>query len=288
MIHIHDDISAIAEAHDGFILDLWGVLHDGTRAYPGVPEALTALHDAGKKIVLLSNAPRRAVNAESRMVELGVPGGKYDLVMTSGEDTWHHLRDRPDAFYQGLGRRCFHIGPARDENLFEGVNLERVERVEEAEFILNSGPWGHDETLADHEDRLALGVARGLPMVCANPDLVVMVGTRIVICAGTLARRYEQLGGTVRYHGKPHRGVYDRIMQEFAGIPRDRICAIGDTLRTDIAGANDAGFDSLFIASGIHAGELNAVDGAVPDKASLCALFKGHAHPRGVMPRLVW
>ena len=108
--------------------------------------------------------------------------------------------------------------------------------------------------------RLALGVARGLPMVCANPDLVVMVGTRIVICAGTLARRYEQLGGTVRYHGKPHRGVYDRIMQEFAGIPRDRICAIGDTLRTDIAGAASVGIHSFLVTGGVHAEEFGAGD----------------------------
>ncbi len=274
MIHIHDDISAIAEDHDGFILDLWGVLHDGTRAYPGVPEALTALHDAGKKIVLLSNAPRRAVNAEERMVELGVPGGKYDLVMTSGEDTWHHLRDRPDAFYQGLGRRCFHIGPARDENLFVGVDLERVEEVADAEFILNSGPWGHDETIADHEARLAAGAALGLPMICANPDLVVMVGPRIVICAGTLARRYEELGGRVRYHGKPHRGVYDRIMQEFDGIPRGRIAAIGDTLRTDIAGAATVGIQSFLVTGGVHAEEFGAGVGERPEAALIEAACK--------------
>lgn len=267
MIHIHDDISALVERYDGFILDLWGVLHDGTRAYPGVPEALTRLHDAGKKIALLSNAPRRAVHAEARMVELGVPKGKYDFVMTSGEDTWHHLRDRPDAFYQGLGRRCFHIGPQRDVNLFEGVDIERVERIEDAEFILNSGPWGHDETLADHVERLAKGAALRLPMICANPDLVVMVGPRIVICAGTLARHYEELGGQVRYHGKPHRGVYDRIMHMFDGLPRDRICAIGDTLRTDVAGANLVGIHSFLVTGGVHAEEFGAPVGERPEPA---------------------
>ncbi|MCC7276026.1 MAG: TIGR01459 family HAD-type hydrolase [Alphaproteobacteria bacterium] len=284
MITVHDDISAIAERYDGFILDLWGVLHDGTRTYPGVPEAMRRLHDAGKRIALLSNAPRRSAQAEKRAVELGVPAGKYDLVMTSGEDTWHHFRDRPDDFYRGLGRRCFHIGPERDENLFDGVDLVRVDDVGRADFLLNSGPWGYDETLADHEARLQAAAARGLPMVCANPDLIVMVGLRIVICAGTIARRYEELGGVVRYHGKPHRGVYDRMMPVFDGIPHARICAIGDTLRTDVAGAAAFGLDSFLVTGGVHAEEFGIAPGGRPDPALVEAACRREGHrPTGAL-----
>ncbi|MGE0719339.1 MAG: TIGR01459 family HAD-type hydrolase [Alphaproteobacteria bacterium] len=284
MITVHDDISAIADSYDGFVLDLWGVLHDGTKTYPGVAEAMIRLHDAGKRVALLSNAPRRSAAAEKRAVELGVPQGRYDLVMTSGEDTWHHLRDRPDAFYRGLGRRCFHIGPARDENLFDGVDLVRVEEVAEADFILNSGPWGYDETLADHEPRLRAAIARGLPMICANPDLVVMVGTRIVICAGTIARRYEELGGAVRYHGKPHRGVYERMMPLFDGIPPHRIAAIGDTLRTDVAGANLVGIHSYLVTGGVHAEEFGIAPGGRPDPALVEAACVREGHrPTGAL-----
>ncbi|MGE0724361.1 MAG: TIGR01459 family HAD-type hydrolase, partial [Alphaproteobacteria bacterium] len=241
MIEIHDDISALVERYDAFILDVWGVLHDGTKAYPGVPGALERLQAAGKKIAVLSNAPRRAPHVESRMVELGVPKGRYDFIMSSGEETWRCLLDRPDAFYKGLGPNCFHIGPARDENLFEGAKLTRVSDVAEADFILNSGPWGYEETLADHEPRLQVAIGRKLPMICANPDLVVMIGPRLVICAGTIARRYEELGGTVRYHGKPHASVYERIFEAFPDVPKARFCAVGDSLRTDIAGANAVG-----------------------------------------------
>ena len=260
------------------------MLHDGTAAYPGVPEALIRLHEAGKKIAILSNAPRRALHVESRMVELGVPKGRYDLIMSSGEETWRCLLDRPDAFYRSLGPKCFHIGPARDENLFEGANLIRVDDVAGADFILNSGPWGYDETLADHEDRLQVAAKRRLPMICANPDLVVMIGTRIVICAGTIARRYEALGGTVRYHGKPHPSVYERIMATFSDVPKKRICAIGDTLRTDIAGANAVGIDGWLVTGGVHAEEFGVGPGERPDPAKIVEAINREGHiPAGAL-----
>lgn len=284
MIPVHDGVAAIEDDYDAFILDLWGVLHDGTKAYPGVPEALTRLHARGKKIACLSNAPRRIAQVEDRMVAVGVPKGKYDMIMSSGEDTWRHLRDRPDAWYRALGPRCFHLGPERDENLFEETTFERVRDLAEADFIVNSGPWGYEETLADHEDRLREGARRGLKMICANPDLEVMVGLRIVACAGLLARRYEEFGGEVRYHGKPHPSIYDPILARFADVPKDRICAIGDTLRTDIAGANAIGIDSFLVTGGIHAVEFGVLPGERPEPEVVAAAVEREGHrPTGAM-----
>ncbi len=165
----------IAPRYDGFILDLWGVLHDGSAPFPGVLDALARLKSAGKRLAVLSNAPRRAALVASRMTEIGIPPELYDHVHSSGEEAWQHLKRRDDPFYASLGRRCYHIGPARDDNMLEGIDLERVADIAAAAFILNTGPaWGWEETVADYEKLLQAARARDVPMVCANPDLVVI------------------------------------------------------------------------------------------------------------------
>src|SRR6185312_15162740 len=148
--------------YDGLILDLWGVLHDGTAPFPGVVDALSRLKQAGKRLCVLSNAPRRAHLVEQRMNEIGLVRGLYDHVHSSGEEAWQHLLRRDDPFYAALGRRCYHIGPARDDNMLEGVDLERVAEIEEAEFILNTGPSGWDETVEQYEALLREARARDL------------------------------------------------------------------------------------------------------------------------------
>jgi HAD superfamily hydrolase (TIGR01459 family) len=260
----------IAALYDGFILDLWGVLHDGSAPLPGVVDALGRLKAAGKRIAILSNAPRRASLVEARMNEIGLRRGLYDFVHSSGEEAWQHLRRRDDAFYRALGRRCYHIGPPRDENMLEGVSLERVADIAAAEFILNTGPWGWDETVAQYEPLLMAARARDLPMVCANPDLVVVSEGRRVICAGAVAERYEAMGGRVRSHGKPFPPAYDACFAALAIADRRRILAVGDSLRTDIAGANAVGIDSLLVTGGIHAEEFG-LGGGEPDLDRLIA-----------------
>jgi HAD superfamily hydrolase (TIGR01459 family) len=281
-------LGEIAEGYDGFILDLWGVLHDGTAPFPGVIDALGRLKAAGKRLAVLSNAPRRAALVEARMNEIGLKRGLYDHVHSSGEETWQHLLRRDDPFYAALGQRCYHMGPARDDNMLEGIGLERVTDIASAEFILNTGPSDWDETVAQHEPLLRAARARDLPMVCANPDLVVVHQGRRAICAGAVAQRYEALGGRVRWHGKPFRPVYETCFAALGISDRRRIIAVGDSLRTDIAGANAAGIDSVLVTGGIHAEEFG-LGGGQPDLDRLIEAVATSGHkPDAVIAHFRW
>lgn len=282
-------ISALAPSYDAFILDLWGVIHDGAAPLPGVLGCLRELIAAGKRILLLSNAPRRADDVIERIARIGVPSGLYHHVMSSGEETWQHFFRRDDAFYAALGGRCLHIGSERDTGIREGLRLEFVDRVEQAEFILNTGPAEWDDTIEDYAPLLRLALARTLPMVCANPDLVVSHGGRLAICAGALAQWYEEQGGRVRWHGKPYRSIYDTCLDMLGIHDRSRILAVGDSIRTDIAGACGAGLDSVLITGGVHAEEFGVIGGNPPDLRRIqTALCQVSLRPVAVAPSLSW
>jgi HAD superfamily hydrolase (TIGR01459 family) len=282
-------IADLVSGYDGFVLDLWGVIHDGVGLYPGAADALGRLAAAGKRFVMLTNAPRRAAAVSEQMAAMGLPEALCRPVVSSGEATWRELRSRSDPWFAGLGGRCHHIGPARDENLFDGLDVDRVTALDHADFILNTGPWRDDERVEDYEDRLAEGARLGIPMICANPDLQVIRGGKRIICAGALARRYEALGGTVRYLGKPYASIYAYCFEHLGGAARGRVLAIGDSLGTDIAGAAAAGIDAALVVGGIHAGELGVADGAPPDAddlARLCA--RAGLSPVAAVPGFVW
>ena len=185
-------MAALAPHYDGFILDLWGVVHDGVAPLPGALECLRALRSADKRIVLLSNAPRRSDDVIERITRIGVPEGLYHHVMSSGEEAWQHLHRRDDPFYAALGRKCLHVGSERDLLIREGLELDFVDSPGEASFILNTGPAGWEDRIEDYMPLLHQALARELPMVCANPDLVVMHGSRLALCAGALAQWYER------------------------------------------------------------------------------------------------
>jgi HAD superfamily hydrolase (TIGR01459 family) len=279
----------VATDYDGFILDLWGVLHDGARPYPGAVPCLEALMAAGKRLAILSNAPRRVSEVVQRMTEIGIPRGLYHGVLSSGEEAWLHLREREDPFYAGLGRACLHIGPERDAGMLEGLDLIPAATAEAADFILNTGPWGWEETVADYEARLQAARRRDLPMICANPDLVVRHRGHLQICAGALATRYEELGGRVRWHGKPFPEIYSRCLAILGITDRRRILAVGDSLRTDIAGAAGFGIDSVLVAGGIHSEEFGIAAEAPPDLARIMAVLEtGEARPDAVIERFLW
>ena len=178
---------ALAPVYDGFILDLWGVVHDGTAPFPGVLDCMEKLIAAGKRLVLLSNAPRRSEDVKRRIAALGVPEALYHGVMSSGEEAWQYLCRRDDPFYSGLGRKCLHIGSDRDMEIRNGLGLAFVETPGEADFILNTGPAGWEDTIEDYAPVLNAARDRDLPMVCANPDLVVIHGRLPALCAGALA-----------------------------------------------------------------------------------------------------
>ncbi|OYQ35844.1 TIGR01459 family HAD-type hydrolase [Niveispirillum lacus] len=272
-------LANIADRYDGFILDLWGVVHDGVRPYEGVVECLSILRRLGKRVCLLSNAPRRIAAAAAKLSGMGVGPDLYDALYTSGEASFEALRDRNDEWHAALGPKLFHIGPPRDNDVYDSLkNRFRVDSPEDADFVINTGIDAYEETLDDYAPILRRCLDRGLPMLCANPDLVVVIDQELVICAGELARHYETLGGDVRYHGKPHAPVYRRCFELLGGIAPSRILAVGDSLRTDVAGANAAGIDSLLITGGIHREELGTPLGVLPGPENLADLLSRSAH----------
>lgn len=273
-------VADVAGAYDGFLLDLWGVLYDGGQVHPWALHSLHRLRDRGARLVVLSNGPRRAAAVADRLAAAGIARTDYDGLMSSGEEAWLSLAgQRPDPWYEGLGRRCFYIGTDADRDMLEGLDVTEGAAVEAADFILAIGPRSLGDTLADYEDVLAAGAAEGVKMVCANPDLVVHRLGREEICAGALALRYEALGGDVRWHGKPYASVYDSSIALLGEIDRARILAVGDSFRTDIRGANGVGLDSLLVAGGIHKDELCDADGR-PDAVRITAA----AHGAGAIP----
>src|SRR3546814_274671 len=202
--------------------------------------------------------------------------------MSSGEEAWRCLAERPDGWYRALGRACLHIGPARDRGLHVGLDLDIVDTVAAADFILNTGTWQDGETAEAYDGLLREAAARDLPMVCANADRIVVRGGRTEICAGTLADHYEALGGKVRWHGKPDASVYEACFALPGVVDRDRILCVGDSLRTDIKGANNLGIDSVLVTGGIHAVDFGGADGA-PDPERIAAA----AAVAGVTPNYV-
>jgi HAD superfamily hydrolase (TIGR01459 family) len=247
----------IADAYDGFILDLWGVIHDGVTPYPGSIDTLKRLRDIGKPAVLLSNAPRRAAVAQSALQAMGIEDSLYSGIMTSGEATHLKLAQRDDPRFAVLGKRVFHLGPVRDRNVIDGLDLLQVDAPALADFVLNTGPddLAGPTEVDDHSELLTECLGAGLPMICANPDLEVIRGGVRVICAGALAQRYDEMGGATIWIGKPDPAIYQPVLN-MLGQPRERVLAVGDALRTDIAGAASAGVDSCWVLGGIHGEEL--------------------------------
>ena len=254
-VRLLSGIAPIAADYDGYILDLWGVLHDGAHPMPGAVDALHRLREAGKHIVILSNAPRRAASVIARIAEIGIARDLYDDLLSSGEAAWRWLKQGGPG-----GRRLFPIMAERDASMLEGLDFEVAGSAGAADFILNTGVESANDRVEDFEDALRETAARHLPMVCANPDLVVMHRGKMEICAGSIAQYYEELGGKVHYFGKPHAPIYRDCFSLLKVTDRKRILAVGDSMRTDIAGANAAGIDGLLVLGGIHQEELTGAD----------------------------
>lgn len=274
----------LAPNYDVALCDVWGVLHDGLNAHLDAADALTRFRAAGGVVVLVSNAPRPSEWVVTSLDEKGVPRSAWDGIITSGDVALRMLADRRVA-------RVHHIGPSRDLPLLGNEKLERV-APDEAEIAVVTGLVDEEtETPEDYSERLAELKSRGMALVCANPDLVVQVGDRTIWCAGAIADLYEKAGGETLWAGKPHPPIYDaaiRLAAEIAGreVERSRVIAIGDAVRTDLAGATAAGIDCVFVADGIHGEELGR---GSPDPEKLAALFSEHGYePVAVMPKLVW
>lgn len=289
-MRILEGLAPVAEGYDGFVLDLWGVVHDGVKPYPGAVDCLARLKAMGRRSVLLSNAPRRAHAAQAAMRAMGIADDLYDGILTSGEAVHLALRDRADPWFAALGPRVFHLGPERDRNVIEGLPLQRVAAPAEADFVLNTGPDDHQagQAVEDFAPVLEACRAAALPMICANPDLEVIRGGVRVICAGALAQRYAAMGGAVRSLGKPDPAIYPSVFA-MLGLPPSRIMAVGDALRTDIAGAAAVGIASAWVLGGIHAEELGLEEGTLPPPGAAEARAAAEGlSPDAVLPAFRW
>lgn len=246
----------IADDFDLVLMDLWGCVHDGVKPYPAALDCLARLKDAGKTVAILSNAPRRASEVGAKLGEMGVDAGLYTQIFTSGEETWHYLKNRPDGLGQRLGRRVYAIMSERDHGMLDGLDLQRVDDIGDATFLLVTGIEDPKTQAKDFDPLLKLALKGGLPLICANPDLVVHRGGVEEICAGAIAQRYEAFGGRVVYHGKPYVKTYEAIFKAFRLGSRARAIGVGDSFRTDVKGARDAGAKAVLIGGGIHRLEL--------------------------------
>ena len=280
-----DIIGSLADlsgAYSAILCDVWGVVHNGEWHFPQAAQALAAARAARVPIVLITNSPRRSADVAAQMNAIGVPADAYDRIVTSGDVTRDLIAEGP--------RKIFHIGPDRDFTLYDGLGVDLVEEFE-ASGVVCTGLFDDEvEKPSDYAVLLRRLRARDLPFICANPDIVVERGERMIWCAGALARDYAQLGGRTLIAGKPYAPIYDVAMKEVAGllgrpVERSRVLAIGDGMMTDIKGAADNGFDVLYVSGGIHARDYG--DPLQPDPERLAAFLDKHGYrPVAVIPRL--
>ena len=277
--------SALAPDYDVLLCDVWGVVHNGLAAFPDACDALMRARARGATVIFITNAPRPNDVVAGQLRHFHVPSETYDGIVSSGDVTRSVVEAR-------RGKSLHFLGPERDRPIFSGLNVNFAS-IETADYVVCSGLDDDDvETPDDYRERLQAMLARKLFMVCANPDVVVDRGDRLVYCAGALADLYATMGGEVLYAGKPYRPIYDMALkraEEAAGrkVPLERVLAIGDSLRTDLKGAHTAGIDFLFVTAGIHAEELGGRDKL--DPAALASAFVAAGEvPKAVMRQLVW
>ena len=278
-------LAALADRYDVLLCDVWGVIHNGREAFPVACQALARYRSAGGVVALISNSPRPAPQVTAQLDGLAVPRDAWSLIVTSGDATRKLLAERAPG-------PAWKLGPDRDDPLYEGLGL-RFATLDEARFIACTGPFDDErETPEDYRERFRGAVARGLPMICANPDIVVQRGEKLIYCGGALAQLYEALDGQVFMAGKPHAAIYDLALAQAAEgldgkLDRTRVLCIGDGPRTDLRGANAQGLDALFIAGGIHGQEILA-KGAI-DTAMIDHVFETEGvSARYAMADLVW
>ncbi len=282
-------VSQLTPHYDGFILDQWGVLHDGVTPYAGARDCVRRLREAGKRIVVLSNTGQSAEANLGLMRGMGFETQWFERFVGAGEDARAALVERRDPFHRALGRRCYAFTRAGNTSLIDGIGLQIVARIEDAQFLALIGIDSPPLTAIDYEPLLQAGIARALPMVCANPDIVRVSPEGTVAAPGALARRYEELGGSVFYHGKPYPAIYASCLRALENCSPERVIAIGDSIEHDVLGAARARLASAFVVGGIHSNELVDRWGELPaaprwqEFAATAA-----ARPAYVLPALVW
>lgn len=275
-------LGEIADAYDGFIFDVWGTLYDGEDAFAGALAAVRGLAGMGRRLVVLSNSPRVPQVVGERLRRIGFDLDWFVDIVTSGGMVNDLVGGRRIPLAVRLGERVLWLGRERFPDALPEGSFRPVDGVEAADWVLAAGPASGTDAIEDYEPLLAAARARGLPLVCANPDRAVIHGGMRQICAGSLAERYADLGGEVHYFGKPYPEIFERCLDRLAIADRRRVLVVGDNLETDILGASRTRLDSLLLAGGVHAEEL---DGGT----DLAGLIRRHpAPPTFVAARLEW
>ncbi|MBT8328389.1 MAG: TIGR01459 family HAD-type hydrolase [Desulfofustis sp.] len=278
-------ISVLQDRYDAFITDIWGVLHNGSTAYDGVIDCLGKLRDSGKKVLLLSNSGRRAKMVSSDLGGFGVMPELYSHLITSGELTHHTFSGTRDSRLQNLGT-CYYLFGSERYGLTRGLGITKTDELSAAEFILTIGVEGNPSTTGIYEDRLRYFAQNGLTMVCANPDVTVNRNGVLGIGPGALAVYYEKLGGRVIYFGKPYEDIYNLSLDKLSGVAPRRILVIGDSMKTDIAGANRCGLDCLLVGTGVHWRELSTIPGDFHQLSALCQTV--NSFPTMIAKGFIW
>ncbi|MCA1471789.1 TIGR01459 family HAD-type hydrolase [Bradyrhizobium sp. IC3195] len=281
-LHFAEGLRELVGGVEVVLSDIWGVVHNGLESFPEACEALHTYRSRGGTVILITNAPRPADSVQRQLRKLGVPDETYDAIVSSGDLTRLYVAEHP-------GRKMFWLGPERDNSIYRGLDAVTAP-LQQADYIVCTGLYDDEtETAEDYRGMMLQARERKLTLVCANPDIVVERGDRLIYCAGAIAELYRELGGEVIFYGKPHRPIYERAMA-LAGerqgyqIDRKKVLAIGDSVRTDLTGAREFGIDCLFVTRGIHAEEFEGLDQLDPN--SVIELF-GHP-PKALMRELKW
>lgn len=274
-----EGLGEIADRYDAFLIDQFGVLRDGRGPYPGAAETLVRLNDAGKRIIILSNSGKRSAENDRRLADLGFVSGSWDWFLTSGEVAWQILKREGEGASSDT-RKCLLVSRDDDQSPIAGLDLQRTENGADADIVLLAGSEGDVYPLSHYEAMLAPAAKRGIPCLCTNPDKIMLTKAGNAFAAGRIAELYEALGGSVRWIGKPFADIY-ALALDFLGQPEPtRVCAIGDSIEHDIAGAANAGLHSVLVTTGI-------LENASDEERR--RLFAEHgASPDFILPKFIW
>lgn len=286
-------ISDISDSYSAFIIDQWGVLHNGEHLYEGVLDCLKELKGRKKHIIILSNSGKRAEENRERLKELGIGPSLYDDLVTSGEITWQGLKDQSNGMFRNIGSKCFLMSRGGDRSIVKGLDVEVVDNIEDAEFLMISGSDAPEKTMVNYyEPLLKVAIRKRLKAICANPDSRGLIGNNYVLGPGMIARRYEDFGGVVHYIGKPHKPIFQhciKLLQAKEIYPGQTVM-VGDTMAHDIVGAAAMDIDTCLVKNGIHYGAFKACTSpADVDRALNILVLQYHnVRPTYLVNRMHW
>ena len=280
----------LMDSYDGFIMDQWGVLHNGVQAYDGVIDTLNSLRQRKKQVIILSNSAKRADDNVERLKKLGIKPTLYKEVVTAGEVTWQGLKLQKEVPFKDIGKRCFLIARPDDRALLKDLDIELVEDIEQAQFILITGFDAQGTKLEDLDPLFKKAVVKRIPAICANPDMVTVYGHERAIGPGAVAKRYSELGGMAHFIGKPHKTIFRHCLSMFDRVIPSRILMIGDSIQHDIAGAMGVDLDTAFITAGIHSNAFKPGMSVEQKRKVMEHLAQGYGgvRPTWVLDGLIW